>query len=213
MYTIDLLGEAGKSVQQRPIENDADKAAWLNETLRELPETKFHVIGISIGGWTAANLAAHHPDHVASLTLVDPVVVFADMPLETVIRSIPASVAWLPKAGRDNFASWTAGGAPVEDVPVAVMIESAMQIVQPALSRIPQERLAGLDIPVLAIFAGKSVMHDAKAAAYVAGQTLKGGTVELFPGASHAINGEYPEQLANAIRRHLDAIDKPAREQ
>ena len=83
-------------------------------------------------------------------------------------------------------------------------------IMQPMPSRIPQERLAGLDIPVLAILAGKSVMHDAKAATEVARQALDPGTVELFPDASHAINGEYPDELANAIRRHLDAIDKPA---
>lgn len=208
IYTVDLLGEPGLSIQERPITSDADQAAWLDETLAALPEPSFHIVGLSIGGWTAANLALHDRTHIETLTLIDPVYVFADMPFGTIVRSLPASLPWLPKSWRDGFNSYTAGGAPVEDVPVADMIEAGMQhyaLKLPQPTRISEERLAGLDLPVLAIIAGRSVMHDPETAAATAERALPDATVRVYPDASHAVNGEYPEELAADIAAFVGA--------
>ncbi|MFG1946266.1 alpha/beta fold hydrolase [Nonomuraea sp. NPDC048826] len=207
VYTIDLLGEPGKSVQEAPITSDADQAAWLDQALARLPEKSFHVVGLSIGGWTAANLAIRKPGRVATLTLIDPAYTFSNIPAGTAIRAIPASVPWLPKSWRDSFNSYTAGGAPVEDVPVADMIESGManyttHLPQPAL--IDEGALGGLTMPVLAILAGKSVMHDVDASRAVAGRALKNGTVKVYPEASHAVNGEHPAEIAADLAAFLN---------
>ncbi|MFC7342128.1 alpha/beta fold hydrolase [Saccharopolyspora griseoalba] len=92
VYAVDLLGELGRSVQEVPITDDADQAAWLDQVLEELPQERFHVIGLSIGGWTAANLAIHRPQRVATPTLIDPVHTFDSIPAWTAFRAIPASV-------------------------------------------------------------------------------------------------------------------------
>ncbi|GAB3651941.1 alpha/beta fold hydrolase [Glycomyces tarimensis] len=206
VYTIDLLGEPGMSVQDRPIENDDDQALWLHQTLQQLPEDRFHLVGMSIGGWSATNLAIRRPELIATATLIDPVYVFADMPLETVIRSLPAALPWLPRSWRDGFNSWVAGGAPVEDEPVAEMIEAGMQHYKlrlPQPSRISEEQLERLDLPVLAIIAGESVMHDAPSAVETAERALDDGDVRLYPDASHAVNGEHPEDIAADLARFL----------
>src|SRR5690606_12969112 len=80
VYLVDLLGEPGMSVQRRPIMNGADQAAWLHEALQAMSEDEFHIVGLSIGGWLAANLAKHRPEHLASVTLIDPVFVFDGIP-------------------------------------------------------------------------------------------------------------------------------------
>ncbi|MDA0637528.1 alpha/beta fold hydrolase [Nonomuraea sp. MCN248] len=208
VYTIDLLGEPGKSVQEAPITSDADQAAWLDQVLARLPEESFHLVGLSIGGWTAANLAVHRPRHVATLTLLDPVYTFSDIPAGTAVRAIPASVPWLPKSWRDSFNSYTAGGAPVEDVPVADLIESGMRaytLKLPQPSLIGEQALGGLTMPVLAILAGKSVMHDPGVSREVAGRALRNGTVKVYPDASHALSGEHPEEIAADLAAFLDA--------
>ena len=210
VYTVDLLGEPGMSIQDRPIASDADQAGWLQEVLSALPEPRVHLLGVSIGGWTAMNLVTRQTGKVASVSLLDPVFVFAGMSLEAIVRSIPASVRWFPKSWRDDFASWTAGGAPVEDVPVAQMIESGMQsyaIRLPAPGRISAERLASVGVPVLAIMAGRSGMHDSAQAAEVARRHLKQGTVLVYPDASHAINGEYPDEIAAELERFLMSVE------
>jgi pimeloyl-ACP methyl ester carboxylesterase len=198
-YALDLLGEPGLSIQDRPIASDADQAKWLSEVLAQLPEPRFHLLGVSIGGWTALNLVVHADAKIASVTLLDPVFVFAPMSNEAILRSIPASVRWFPKAWRDDFASWTAGGAPVQDVPLAQLIETGFQtyaLKLPAPTQPSEPTLATVDCPVLVIMAGQSPMHDSAAAAETARRSLSKGTVLSYPDASHAINGEYPQEIA-----------------
>lgn len=206
VYTVDLLGEPGMSVQERPIENDENQAAWLHQVLQELPEEGFHLVGLSIGGWNTVNLALHEPGLVTTMTLVEPVFTFGEMPLGTVVRSIPASVPWLPKSWRNGFNSYTAGGAEVEDVPVADMIEAGMQhyaLKLPQPARIGEDRMETVDLPVLVIIAENSVMHDSREAVQSAERTLSRGTVHLYPGASHAVGGEHPDRIADDIAAFL----------
>src|SRR5690625_253921 len=207
VYTVDLLGAPGKSIQERPIASEADQAAWLEETLAALPEEPFHVVGLSIGGWSAVNLALREGAHVASLIVIYPVLVFDDLPLGTILRSLPASLPWLPKSWRDSFNSYTAGGAPVDEEPIAEMIEAGMQhysLKIPAPTRISEEDLRELEMPVLAVIAGKSVMHDPPVAVAAAKRALPEGAVRVYPRASHALNGEFPEQLARDIAAFVE---------
>jgi pimeloyl-ACP methyl ester carboxylesterase len=205
-YTVDLLGEPGYSVQQRPITTPADHARWLHEVLEALPEPRVHLVGWSIGGWTAANLAVHEPAKVASVSLFDPVVVFGSLSAQAVLRSVPASVKWFPKSWRDGFARWTANDAPVEDEPVARMIEQGMQsyvIKLSAPSRPSDGQLRNLRIPTLVIFGGESRMHDPEAGAENARRLLPNSTVKVYDDASHAVNAEYPDRLAADLKTLL----------
>ncbi|GAA0255373.1 alpha/beta hydrolase [Cryptosporangium japonicum] len=206
VYTIDLLGEPGYSVQQRPITTPADHARWLHEALLALPEPRVHLLGWSIGGWTAANLAVREPAKIASVALFDPVVVFGDLSGQAVIRSLPASVKWFPKSWRDSFASWTANDAPVEDEPVARMIEEGLQsyvIKLSAPTRPTDEQLRSLRMPTLVVFGGESRMHDPKAGAENARRVLRHGTVKSYDDASHAVPAEYPDRVAADVDRLL----------
>ena len=205
VYVVDLLGQPGRSIQSRPITTHEDDAQWLAQVLRALPGEPT-VMGQSLGGWLAMNLAVHEPSAAAAVVVIDPVMTFGDLSLDAVLRSIPASVPWTPRSWRDDLASWTANDAPVEDVPVADMIEAGMQhyaLGTPSPTRFTDEQLAGVDVPVLVIMAGASRMHDSAAAADVAKRVLSAGTVLTYDGASHAINGEEPERIARYVNAFL----------
>jgi pimeloyl-ACP methyl ester carboxylesterase len=214
VYVVDLLGEPGMSAQDVPMTGDRDQARWLADVLAALPADQVHVVGYSIGGWAAANLARHDSSRIASLALVEPVLVFEDLAVEAVVRSIPASVRWLPRGLRDDFASWTAGGAPVTDDPLADLIEAGMQTYRlgvPAPSRIADEDVGRLEVPTLVVLGGDSPMHDAAAAARTAEAVLPDGIVTVYEGASHAVIGEQPERLASDILRHADRAEASSR--
>jgi pimeloyl-ACP methyl ester carboxylesterase len=68
------------------------------------------------------------------------------------------------------------------------------------------DQLRSLDLPVLALIAGRSVMHDAARAAARARNLLPRGQVELWPGASHAINGEYPAEIASTAAAFWNGV-------
>ena len=93
VYAVDLLGEPGLSVQQRPISTPRDHAQWLHDMLLALPEPQVHLVGLSIGGWTAMNLVVHRPEKLASVTLIEPVRVYAELSFGAIVRSVPGQRA------------------------------------------------------------------------------------------------------------------------
>lgn len=202
VYALDMIGEPGKSVQERPVTSGEDQARWLDEALAQLPEQKVLLFGVSLGGWNVMNHVVHRTGKVAGAVVLDPATTFNDLPLSVILRSIPVALPFAPKSWRDDFNSWTANGAAVEEVPVADLIEVGMQSYAkqlPSPARFPAEQLAAIDVPILVIMAGRSVMHDSAEAARFAGQTLRHGTVKVYPEASHAINGEYPQEIADDL--------------
>lgn len=165
VYVIDLLGQPGMSVQSRPIASHEEEAAWLAQVISQIPGEPA-VVGHSLGGWLALNLAVHEPDAVSKVIVLDPVLSFGDLSMGAVIRSIPASVPWTPESWRKDFGSWTANDAPVSDNPTARMIEAGMQgfsLGSPAPTRLSEGQLAGIRAEVLVVMAGDSRMHDSAA--------------------------------------------------
>ena len=72
---------------------------------------------------------------------------------------------------------------------------------------ITDEQLRSLDLPVLALIAGRSVMLDPARAVARARRLLPRGQVELWPDASHAINGEYPAEITERAGSFWDDVD------
>lgn len=200
VVSVDLLGEPGLSVQTRPITGPADQARWLGETLDGLGLSSVHLVGLSFGGWSAVNLAVHRPDLLASLTLLDPAHTFGRIGAKAVLFSLGAT---LPLPGWIKRASlrWIAGGVEADDFAVGRMIAVGMREYRRALP-LPKyptdEQLQSIAVPALVVIAGRSIIHAPVRAAARA-RMLPNATVELWPDASHAINGEFPERVAERV--------------
>ena len=211
VYCVDLLGEPGLSVQNLPITGADDQAQWLDETVAGLGVARVHLCGISIGGWTAVNYAVRRPGRVASLTLLDPAVTFGRIPVPMLLASVGMVVPGVPECVRRRIMSWIAGGSDIRAAAaVSSLIDSAttdfvMRL--PAPARFTDAQLSGLDIPVLALIAGRSVVLRADRAAALARKLLRHGQIEVWPEASHAINGEYPEEIAERAHRFWTEVD------
>ncbi|MET0700836.1 MAG: alpha/beta fold hydrolase [Mycobacterium sp.] len=210
VYCVDLLGEAGLSVQDKPIGGPDDQAHWLELTLAGLNLGRVHLMGASIGGWAAVNVAALRPGRAASLTLLDPVMTFGRIPVKTLLASGAMVSPAVPEAWRRRFLSWLTGGAAVDDsLPEARLVAAAMVgfvFRLPVPKLFTDNQLRGLDIPVLAFIAGRSVMLRPGPAVGRARKLLRHGQVELWADATHAINGEYPGRVAERAHRFWNAV-------
>ncbi|MEU0499810.1 alpha/beta fold hydrolase [Nocardia sp. NPDC005998] len=199
VWSIDSIGEPGASTQRTPLVGSADQAAWVAEALAGLGLTRAHLLGVSIGGWLAAQVAIHRPDCVASVTLLDPANTFAPLTWKMIAVSLGSVIPGMPMQVRYWLLSWISGGARADDsVPEGRLIASGMRDftgAQPMPARPTQAELTGIGVPVLAILAGRSIVHDAERAAATA-RTIPGAQVEVWPHASHAINGEFPDRIA-----------------
>jgi pimeloyl-ACP methyl ester carboxylesterase len=211
VFAVDLLGEPGLSVQQRPLTGSDDQAHWMGEVLAGLGLESAHLMGVSFGGWTACNYAIRRPGRAASLTLLDPVMTFARLPVRTMLAVAPMGLSGVPDAVRRRILRWISGGADVDDsVPEARLIAAASRdfvLRQPLPTLFTDDQLRTLDVPVLALIAGRSVIHDAEDATARARNLLPRGEVELWADASHAISGEYADEVDERARRFWDDLD------
>jgi len=167
-------------------------------------------LGVSIGGWTAVNYAVRRPGRAASLALLDPVMTFAPIPVKALLVSAGLFLP-VPESVRRRVLSWISGGADVdESLPEAALISAgstdfALRKAMP--KSFTDDELQWLAIPVPALIAGRSVMLDAARAAATARSLLLGGQVEVWADASHAINGEYPAEIAERAGAFWDGVD------
>jgi pimeloyl-ACP methyl ester carboxylesterase len=197
---VDLLGEAGMSVQHTPITGPDDEAQWLDEALAGFGVDRVHLMGLSIGGWTATNYAVRRPGRAASLVLLDPVLTFAPIAAKAVLASPALFVPGVPKRVRRRVLRWIGGGHDIDDTaPETALIAAGATdyVLRKAMPRlITDEQLRGLDIPVLALRPGRGVLPAAARAARRAENLLRHGEVEVWRYASHAVNGEYVHEIA-----------------
>lgn len=215
VYTLDLLGEAGMSVQHKAITGAEDQAAWLEEALAGLELDRVHMLGLSIGGWNAVNHAVRYPNRLASLTLLDPAMTFAPVTWKMLVVSLGAVVPGTPQWLRNRLLSWISGGVAVDDsVPEAALISSGMRdfaMYLPVPRPFTDEQLRGLRLPVCAVIAGRSIVHRPKRAADRAQLLLPHARILRWSDASHALNGEFPERISDVTHQFLDDVDGGAR--
>lgn len=206
VWSLDSLGEPGATAQTAPITGPRDQATWLDQALAQLDAERVHLLGVSIGGWLAAQSVVYRPQRVASAILLDPAVTFAPITWKMILVSLGSIVPGLPRSVREWLLSWISGGAKADDsVPEARLIASGMRdfVQRSAQPRQPTtEQLRSVPVPILVILAGDSIVHDSRRAAECARQ-VPGAVVEVWPGHSHAINGEAPERIAARVRQFL----------
>lgn len=74
-----------------------------------------------------------------------------------------------------------------------------------------EDALRRVRVPVLAVIAGRSIIHRPKSAADRARALLPHARVEMWGDASHALNGEFPQRISDITHQFLDGIDEEAR--
>lgn len=210
VYALDAIGDAGLSVQTEVLKDASDQAKWLDQVFQQLNLQKVHLIGHSFGGWLAANYAVRYPDRVATLNLLEPVFVFQGLRWQVYLQATLAILPFLPQSLRDKMLSSIGGGAKIDrnDV-IARMIADASshfstKVPQP--TRITEEQLTKLTMPVYVAIGGKSAMHDPTAAMTLAKNALKNVEVKIWPNGTHSLPmesaTEIDHELLDFMQRH-----------
>lgn len=105
VYAIDHIQDGGRSIPRRPLLNLADHLAWLEGLLDALGlSTGVNLLGLSYGGWLAAQYAATQPRRLAKLVLVAPAGTVLPLATEWVVRAIACAIP-LPYFTR-SFLRW-----------------------------------------------------------------------------------------------------------
>lgn len=186
VYAVDLVGEPGRSAQNRPPMASPAYAEWLQDVLDGLGIGRAVLVGISRGGWMALKFAVTDPERVAALVLMCPAGI-ATPHWKFLPRMIVYSMLgdWgLRRLTRALFA-----GRPIppgtEDVLIKITkcVRSPLDV-PPIFT---DEELARLNMPVLLLGGGRDVLVNMPQTAARLAQVVPQTVVDIDPLAGHAI--------------------------
>lgn len=203
IYTVDMLGQPGASVQTKPMKTPDDCARCLDELLEGLGLRRVHLVGHSYGGWTAAQAVARVPDRLASVTLIEP--------CNTVARLSAgfwrtAPLLMLPGAERKKRTVADILGQPAP----GSLLESVMELVLVAGSAfasfgtpfpryLPDSLLRSVDVPTQVLLAGNTIHGSAKGIDRIS-RAAPSWRHRLWPEATHMLPCEAVEAVCACIR-------------
>jgi pimeloyl-ACP methyl ester carboxylesterase len=208
-HLVETLGDVGPSVQTAPIRNADDEAAWLTEVLDGLGLERPHLVGTSLGGYRAMNLAVRRPSRVRSLSGLEPALarptgrffrhglaVLAATALPTGMRRRAGVRLHMPglddrrvtKLGRLSYTKHVSG--------------------HPRPAWLDDEQLASITAPTLILLGADSELHDAAAAEARLRRTMPGATVEVVPDAGHSLPLEHAAVVGSRLGAFLDEVDR-----
>lgn len=211
LYAMDAIGDAGMSTQSTPFTSFDDQAAWVEQVLAELELERVHVVGHSFGGAIAAVHALEHPGRVASLTLLEPVMVLRGLPASTYLWSslllLPVPQSWKDRGMAEI------GGVTVEEVrertPMSSMIDQGSRHYDSATlvpRTLSDEEWRSMAMPVRIDLASDSSLAGGEEAGERA-RELGREPVTVWPQTTHSLPMQAADELGAELAAYWAAHD------
>jgi pimeloyl-ACP methyl ester carboxylesterase len=70
VIAIDIIGECGKSSENRPEFKNGNYSGWISETIEKLALNRISIMACSLGGWIALDFSIKHPERIEKLVLM-----------------------------------------------------------------------------------------------------------------------------------------------
>ena len=208
-----------RAVLDDDMHGEIDMGALAERLLADAPRC-FAIIGFSLGGIAALEIAARAPERVAGLALLD--ANGRDVPAEmhAARRATPAGAAsHATLAGETLWPSYVAPARIGDEALRALIIDmaerapegAAVRQTELALSRVDSRpRLAALTMPALVLAGAEDAVSPPDIQRELA-EGLPDATLVLVTGAGHFAPLEAPDACADAVRDWLSRVDAAAR--
>ena len=206
VYAVDTLGEAGMSVAAVPLRSARDRVRWLDGVLAELDLTGVHLVGASSGGCYAAHQAIHAPQRLATVSLLDPTTVAVGFSAKVMLYGLLAAALNKDRVWR-RFLRWSADADVLDRPDVQLVLAGIRDFKARVPPQLPPARgeLRSITLPVLAIYAGDSVVHDARKAAARTRELVPHADVEVWPDVGHYLHLRGVDPITDRVLRFTGA--------
>ena len=208
------------------IDDMEDAVFHLLDLLERLELDAPNVVGLSLGGWMAAELATRYPDSLSSLVLVNPAGLYVEGdPIKDIFSRSPAEMA------KDLFADQSHPVAQMMQQMDRMMSDSGslkdipFELIEPQLkcmaatARVAwnpylhnpklQKRLKRINVPTLVVRAERDTLIPGSHARTYADEIPDARLVEVSD-AAHMIAIEKPAELASIVTEFLSKVPQPA---
>lgn len=157
---------------------------------------KFHLVGLSMGGRIARNVAIHHADRLLSLTVVNANPGFNSMSAEAVRRFVTERKTRTPESIRRLLGSNPRKGAYEELVASIAKIrdESYRKTLEASVAQDRDAPLESIRVPTLVIGGEEDTVYSPQLARAMA-ERIAGAELAIMKGTGHLANLEQPEEF------------------
>lgn len=202
VYTVDLLGEAGKSAPNRPAWDGPAYAEWLDDVFTGLKIDRAVLIGISQGSWTALKFAVMKPECVEKLILLTPGGIVPDR-LSFILKIIPLSM--LGRWGLQRIIHLLYGDQVVPDgvEEITAIVTRHFKSRIGVLPIFSDEELQRLTMPIFLLGGSKDSLRNMEKIAARMRSLVPHLTVSIIPGAGHAILNTTQPIMAFLREQHV----------
>ena len=209
-YCVDTIIEGNKSVASRRILGKVKLVTWLHQLFAALDIENARVVGLSYGGWLAANLAVQSPELVNRLVLLCPAATFAPITVEFYRGVFTSNLLRSPDRAR-RFMQWLASTPNVESDPTADLILAALLSSKslPTGATPPtvlsDDTLRRISAPTTVVIGDREVIYRGgpRAAIARAQALIPNVHTHLMVGANHMLTIDAPRQLADELLQAL----------
>ena len=205
-YCVDTIIEGNKSIASRRVLGKANLVRWLRQVFAALGIDQASVVGLSYGGWLAANLALQAPELVKCLVLLCPAATFAPIVLQFYRGVLSASLSRSPDRAR-VFVQWLSSTPNVETDPAADLIVTALLSNRPVPTGLTpptvlsDDTLRQIAVPTTVLIGDREVIYRGgpHAALARAQRLIPDVRTHLIPGANHMLTVDCPKELADEL--------------
>ena len=193
-YAVDVISDNGRSVSSRDPREAEEFVAWLNETFDALGlGVEIHLVGLSYGGWIAAQYAVHKPERLQSVALLAPAGTVQPLSFGWIRRAamcaLPARrftrgfLHWLLEDLAQNQENRELLEREIDVAYLAIQSYKLRRMVNPSI--LSDSELAGLAVPTLFIIGENEKIYPAQAAVERLTRVAPQIHTEVIPGAGH----------------------------
>jgi pimeloyl-ACP methyl ester carboxylesterase len=201
-YALDQIDDVGKSIPTSIPASRSDYAEWLLDVFNQLGLQQADIVGLSYGGFLAANFALCAPDRVKRLILLCPgVPSFGPPTRKYAIHGLPLMLFPSRLTGKWLIRGLSVKGYQSDDLEAEQLIVSAMNL----RSRVPfrptfsDDEFGKLKMPVLLLIGAREVLYDARSAIDRARQLIPHVEAEIIPNAGHMLSTDQPEEVMRRV--------------
>ncbi len=201
-YSLDILGNAGKSVSTHPMPSLTDCAEWIAQVFDALGIETAYVAGLSFGGWIALNFALQLPNRVRKVVAISPASPFVPFSKGFIFRLLPSVFLPFDPVIAFGMQGLFAKGYVVKKEFMHQLVMAGkycrlMAGAAPFPRVLTDDELRRISSPVLLLLGEQEVCFDPDAALSRAKNLMPNLEAEIIANVGHALTMEQPE-MANA---------------
>ena len=217
-YAVDSILDVGRSANTRPIKTGEDLTRWLDELFNALAlGSGIRLMGLSHGGWLAANYAQRYPARIEKLVLLAPAAWILPlrpaMLLSMMLILLPPRRYFIRRAYHRSLPDLVASGAAglkiidemTEDLALAFRcfgLRRMTKMLPPTVA--DDETLRSLKVPTLFVIGENEKIYSREKALERLERVAPGIARAVIPGAGHDMTWLKPDLVNRTVVEFLD---------